>query len=307
MPASSSNVLLDKQYGRRPLFKRLLHWLPSRVLHASASRHIAENKRQLVVFSFDHVGHSINLNGIYESKELETFFSWMNSCGNEVFDGAAVDIGANIGNHSLYFSDYYRKVYSFEPHSRIFKVLSINADLASNVQCFNFGISNQNRQVTMNIDPVNMGGSSISDSPSGNTQRIEVRTLDSVLDASEPIRLIKIDVEGHEYQALRGSEQTIRRHKPVILFEQHAKDFTQGESPVINLLKEFGYRRFAIVHPYPRCFPGRHIVVRQAYNAVSRLLSGESMRIAVSEHIVPDFYSFIVAIPDWLEPRGLAH
>ena len=44
------------------------------------------------------------------------------------FNGTVLDIGANIGNHSLFFSNYFYKVLSFEPHPKIFKVLAINTE-----------------------------------------------------------------------------------------------------------------------------------------------------------------------------------
>ena len=39
----------------------------------------------------------------------------------------------------------------------------------------------------------------------------------------ENILLIKIDVEGHEINALKGAEKIIKSNKPVILFEQGAE------------------------------------------------------------------------------------
>ena len=71
--------------------------------------HIAKN-RSLAVFSFDYIGTQIALNGIYEKEELELLFDWLKSIDIDLKDSIAIDIGANIGNHSLYFSDFFNTV-----------------------------------------------------------------------------------------------------------------------------------------------------------------------------------------------------
>ena len=53
---------------------------------------------------------------------------------------------------------------------------------------------------------------------------------------------IKIDVEGMEPKVLRGAEQTIARHQPIIAMEQHRDDFRGGGSASVAWLTERGYR-----------------------------------------------------------------
>ena len=88
--------------------------------------------------------------------ELSTLFAWFSARHPEVFDGIAMDIGANIGNHALYFSDYFRWVHCFEPNPRTFKVLALNAELASNITCFNVGISDSDRVAHMSTPSSNV-------------------------------------------------------------------------------------------------------------------------------------------------------
>lgn len=77
------------------------------------------------------------------------------------------------------------------------------------------------------------------------TIQVETRTLDDVIPLGEAVSLVKIDIEGGEYHALRGGMNTIQRWRPVIVFEAGSKSTGQyGVTPddVYSLITEtFGY------------------------------------------------------------------
>ena len=58
------------------------------------------------------------------------------------------------------------------------------------------------------------------------------------------ISLIKIDVEGMEYDVLLGAKNIISKNKPIICFEQNKKEFDNNcnETNSIDLLRENGYK-----------------------------------------------------------------
>ncbi|MEQ1665901.1 MAG: hypothetical protein ABL927_11050, partial [Bdellovibrionales bacterium] len=64
------------------------------------NEHIRKNKRQIAVFAFDSIALEVALYGVYEKKELELFFDWLSFIQKDFLQGVAIDIGANIGNHS---------------------------------------------------------------------------------------------------------------------------------------------------------------------------------------------------------------
>jgi FkbM family methyltransferase len=74
---------------------------------------------------------------------------------------------------------------------------------------------------------------------------VGVDTLDGFLAEnapSTPVRLIKCDVEGHELDVFRGAEQTLARHRPVLLFECEARhDPTRLVNDVFGHLQDRGY------------------------------------------------------------------
>ena len=58
--------------------------------------------------------------------------------------------------------------------------------------------------------------------PKITTIRVDVVTLDEIIPRSEKIAFVKIDIEGAEFHAIKGGIETIRRGKPVIVFEANS-------------------------------------------------------------------------------------
>jgi FkbM family methyltransferase len=293
--------LFIKNLGRSAFFKTSLLWPLRQQLHKRTKRHISEKRKQLVVFSFDHIAHTINLDGVYEKDDLDTFFEWTKSLGIDFKEATALDVGANIGNHSLYFSDYFKCVVSFEPNHRAFKVLALNAELADNVVCHNLGLSDHVGEAVLSIESSNIGGSSITDSIPLGAQSIKLVDLDSFSTFTN-VKLIKIDVEGHELKALTGAKKLIKEQMPIILFEQQVKDFTNGKSPVVSLLEEIGYEHFAILKKHPRIYGSG--LNKFLWVPFLRMVFGEYNKIELVKKIEPDFYSFLIALPSWMKETG---
>ena len=83
------------------------------------------------------------------------------------------------------------------------------------------------------------------------SERLTVRTeaLDDVLPPGYVPRLIKIDVEGAEFDVLRGAERTIRAHRPIVLFELTWSTNFYGATPgdIHAFLTDAGYRVFDLL------------------------------------------------------------
>jgi FkbM family methyltransferase len=127
-----------------------------------------------------------------------------------------VDIGANVGNHTFYFSKVCdaKTVYAFEPVEANFLLCKKNNPEA---YTHKVALSNYIGRCTLNnTQPSNSGTSYLQDVKDGN---VEVKTLDSY--RYEHVTFIKIDVEGEELNVIEGMSGTILKYLPDLLVEVH--------------------------------------------------------------------------------------
>ncbi len=284
-----------KTSAHNKIFKIILN----RINHVIARKNIEKNP-QLVIFSFDHIGLSLNLEGRYENSSLLLVEEFIEKKITEARDKVALDIGANIGNHSIFFAKKFKKVYSFEPNPVTYEVLKINSNYAAeykNVIPVNFGLSDIEGSLPFCINPSNIGGSSIIDENSPqikHSTQINVMTLDEFSELKDAsVALIKIDVEGHELRVLKGAKTTISREMPAILFEQGAAEITEGSSSVIRYLDEIGYEFFEI----KKNFDFGDNLISKIFSLACRSLFGEQLYFVKVKTFRQKFYDMILAMP----------
>lgn len=154
--------------------------------------------------------------------------------------GVILDIGANIGNHTLFFCNELnvQKVYCFEPVQETFSILARNIklnNLEKRVVLNSFALGeNAGKGSIQGYNIYNIGATSLQHDENG---MLEIKSLDS-LDIQEPITLIKIDVEGMEKEVIKGGVETIKKNYPYIMVESFEEKFPETE----KLLCEIGYR-----------------------------------------------------------------
>lgn len=143
-----------------------------------ARRHIEERGHDLAVFANDLIGISIFLDGVYEREYIQTLLTTVKYLDPNAVRGAAIDIGANIGNHSLVFSRHFANVVSYEPHPRTFKLLEMNTSCARNIKAYNLGLGDKAKVVLLYESSLNIGGASAVYYHDERTIRINVAPLD---------------------------------------------------------------------------------------------------------------------------------
>ena len=133
----------------------------------------------------------------------------------------ALDIGGNIGIQSVRMSQCagpLGKVYSFEPLGYLQVKFKKNIALnnCENVTLFPLALSDADGELTVNIDEHNwnQGTFSLQHNDRGSVaQKIAVKAGDNMAEIQnlDRLDLIKIDVEGFEYQVLRGLKETFKK------------------------------------------------------------------------------------------------
>lgn len=136
----------------------------------------------------------------------------------------AIDCGANIGNHALFFAGVMGlTVHAFEPVARnralLEQTVALNR-LAGRVHILALALSDRVGEVTLNTpDPGNPGMFRIADHGEvARTETLDAYLLAAGIDAGD-LALIKIDVEGHEVQVLQGAMATLAKTNAVVTAE----------------------------------------------------------------------------------------
>lgn len=174
-------------------------------------------------------------NNFYE----EDFLSLLRSITLGNF-GNVIDVGANIGNHSIFFSTIcdFKKCFSIEPNPQVFEILQKNIALNSlqdKVEALNCGAGKE-RSVSYlgKSNARNLGATSLN--PQDETSRqVEIIAIDELnLDSLD---LLKIDVEGMAVEVISGAAETIKKCKPIVFVELFEHEFDDGQ----KILQDLGY------------------------------------------------------------------
>jgi len=160
-----------------------------------------------------------------------------------------IDIGANNGVYTYALSRLSARVEAFEPLPACARTLE--AFGAANVGVHEVALSSSSgaRELFVPVDSgvVHTALASFV-KPKGTFQTISVplRKLDSY--GFRDVCFIKIDVEGHELEVLRGAALTIAEYKPMVLVEVEQRHLNFPMDLVFREFSSFGYRGFFTTH-----------------------------------------------------------
>ncbi len=162
--------------------------------------------------------------------------------------GSVVDGGAHLGYHTRFFSELVGDrgyVYSFEPNPYIFRLLQKGTRFQGNVIAYQKALSDVATRSAFYVEPFSLSQDSTLGEGRAKQKRVKVESvcLDTFLSGIKEIRLIKLDVEGYELQAIRGSAQLIGEFRPWIIFE-YVQSASRNDRAILSLLKEWGYACF---------------------------------------------------------------
>ncbi len=177
------------------------------------------NNKKIYYRLDSEIGKKMFLYGKFEEKEFASVGKFIKS------DSIILDIGANIGITSLFFSKVASDglIFSFEPAKDTFSILLKNVKNNNNVVPLNFGFSDVNSIETF-YESSDNAYSSFKDTKRKKVIN-KVKALQLNLDGFfellnlEKINFIKIDVEGLEFNVLKGGSNVIDKYRPIIFCE----------------------------------------------------------------------------------------
>jgi FkbM family methyltransferase len=224
---------------------------------ASKIKALLSLKRQVIIteygkFFIDPVsnfGHSLRRDGVYE-EDLSQYFQQILETGDTV-----VDVGANEGYYSILASKIVGttgKILAIEPQSRLQNILFRNIELneAYNVVVHQTTISDSLGSVKLNLTPdTNTGSSGILQSTKyrNPTETVPTKRLSDIVKLFNlnTINLLKMDIEGLEYQAVLGDRELFKsniiKNFALELHPTVIKNDGKDSNKVINFLSECGF------------------------------------------------------------------
>lgn len=181
----------------------------------------------------EHMPEIMPADGRYQFENLKTAVRYCKT-RRTVIDG-----GAHIGTWAKVFAEMFGRVIAFEPSADTFECLRHNVQ-AKNVEFRQQAIGRKPGRVRMTLEGFDgtlreKNAGSRYAVEGGDVERIAIDSLDLA-----DLDLLKMDIEGSEVDALHGAKETLKRCRPVVLFENKAEWLRHGykvKAPQIFLTK----------------------------------------------------------------------
>lgn len=173
-----------------------------------------------------------------------------------------IDIGANYGYYSIYAANMGKKVIAFEPLTRNLDYLykNIHDNKMDNlITVYPIGLNNECK--VLPIYGNSTGASLLSgwgNNLDSNFKYIQTNKLDSLAEIKIVDCLLKIDVEGLEFEVIKGAYEKFKNGKNItILMEvslnDHRKEKNVNYVKTFELMKKLGFKWFPIKNPSLEC------------------------------------------------------
>ena len=273
--------LIDQLRSRPDLAERvvrLLRLVPSRsarstlyrtfswplIDHLRSPLEIATTGGKLMVDTSDVVGRVLTASGVWEPHVTEAFRARFGAAD------ICIDIGAHVGYYTLLASKLVGPrghVYAFEPSPGVYRALEQNLgrNEATNVTALNVAAgADGGPGVLYELEAGSSGNSSLSprllDSPHAGTadEYVSVEVDICAVDTRVPddgfgrVRMIKVDVEGYEVEALRGVERILAVGAPVAVIVELSPEWSlEDPAPFVeDLCRRHRLTPYRLVNEY---------------------------------------------------------
>lgn len=175
------------------------------------------------------------LEGEYQKKQRDALFEYMEERRPIEY---ILDVGAHVGlwSRPMMHRANTKYIWAFEPNSSVRECYVLNMGGFENYSIYPFALGDKNRKGHLNVETDNSGNTNIHPTKNGDT---EIRTLDSF--NFEHVDYIKVDVEGFEYNFLKGAVDTLNRCRPFVHLEMKSKNMRNSKEEFTRFMKNIGY------------------------------------------------------------------
>lgn len=163
----------------------------------------------------------------------------------------SLDIGSLWGGYTILLRSHSSQVHSFEPNISNYNFLVRSFKNDVNVKIHNLAVSDVEDTLTLRVPEDSPGNATIAEENKlenfENVSEYSVRTI--TLDNVDPrnVGFIKIDIEGHEYSALKGMQRILKMQRPNLLVEIEERHNKGALYRVLSFMKNLDYGAFYLV------------------------------------------------------------
>jgi FkbM family methyltransferase len=191
-----------------------------------------------------YIGRSLDVYGEYSEGEIDLFRQLLRP------GDVAIDVGANIGALTVAMARLVQPggaIVAFEPQRTIYDILCNNLRLNGLAHVTAFRRAAGAEAGTIHVPPLdygrrdNFGGVALGGAQG---EQVQLVTIDGL--GLPRLRLLKVDVEGMEYDVITGARETIARFGPALYVENDRAEHSQR---LISLLFDLGYRLWWHITP----------------------------------------------------------
>jgi FkbM family methyltransferase len=210
---------------------------------------------------------------LYEAVEMRALEKFLKQ-GDLVIDG-----GANFGIYSRRMAELVGEkglVLSFEPLPFLCEFMRKNIN-QKNIRIIPKALSNQNQKLRLFIPYIGKG---LLEPALASVEPLTMPTLEQIVecvklddhtDEGRKVSFIKIDVEGHEMQALSGGERILRKDRPIVQFEEN--NMRKKQDLWSRFAIGYGYQIFTIRTKMRKSKMNYYLVPVERVDSFSKILS----------------------------------
>lgn len=154
-----------------------------------------------------------------------------------------IDCGSNVGLSIQYFKECYPGaiIEGFEPDPEVYTALLENVGHMPNVRVNQVALWTHENGISFNQENADSG---YIDDEGNDTIRIPSKSLKRILESSNEVDLLKMDVEGAEFELMRDCADSLDHVKRIFIEVHTFSNQEQRLSSILKILEDAGFRYF---------------------------------------------------------------